>query len=332
LFYVASGLDSMILGENEILGQVWDAYLTAESRGAAGPILKTVFRKAVSVGRRVRSETDIGKGSVSFGSVSVKLAEELLGGLNGKNVLVIGAGEMGTCVAKALHRHRPNAIFIANRTYQRAVRLAEEVSGKALMFDKLGEALITADIVICATAAPHYVLTKDVVSKALNKRNGRSLLIIDISNPRNVEESVEELAGIKLYDIDDFQAIIERNLAERRKGAEAAAMIIEEELHQLCKEIREQCIRDLISRVVSKSEEMRKRELAKALNMLGGVGDKERRIIEDLTRSILKKALLPIVEKLKSAALNGDNQLVEDAAKLLGIEEFSLLQWSDDDG
>lgn len=327
LLHVASGLDSMILGENEILGQVWDAYLAAESRGASGPILKIVFRRAVSVGKRVRSETSIGKGSISFGSIAVKFAEELLGGLDDKNVLVIGAGEMGTCVAKALSRHKPNTLFIANRTYQRAVKLAEEVSGKALMFDKLDEALITADVVVCTTAAPHYVLTKEMVHRALDKRDGRPLLIIDISNPRNVEESVKELRAVKLYDIDDFRAIVERSLAERRKGAEAAAVIIEEELHQLCREIEEQCIRDLISQFISRSEEIRKREVAKAINMLGDVNERKRKIIDDLTRSILKKTLFPIVEKLKSAALNGDNQLIEDAAKLLGVEEFSLLRW-----
>lgn len=325
---VASGLDSMVLGENEILGQVWDAYLQAESYRAAGQILGTVFRKAVSVGKRIRSETEISRGAASFGSVSVKLAEELMGGLCGKNVLVIGAGEMGTCVAKALARHKPNTIFIANRTYERAVKLAEDVSGKALRFDKLEDALVEADVVICATAAPHYILTKDTVCRIIEKRGGNGLLIIDISNPRNVEESIAELDGVMLYDIDDFQAIVERNLNERRKSAEKAAEIIEEELPQLYRELREQCIRDLISQIVSRSEEMRKEELAKAFNMLSGLGEKERRIIDDLTRIILKRVLLPMIENLKVAASNGDRQLIEETIKLFGVEGLNLLEWS----
>lgn len=325
---VASGLDSMVIGENEILGQVWDAYLQAESYGAAGSILSVVFRKAVSVGKRVRSETEINRGAVSFGSVSVKLAEELMGGLCGKNVLVIGAGEMGTCVAKALARSKPNTIFIANRTYERAVKLAEDISGKALRFDKLEEALVEADVVICATGAPHYILTKDTVCRILENRHGKRLLIIDISNPRNVEESIAELEGVMLYDIDDFQAIVERSLTERQKSAKKAAEIIEEELPQLYKELREQCIRDLISQIVSRSEEMRKEELAKAFNMLNGLDERERRIIDDLTRIILKRVLMPVVENLKAAASNGDRQLIEETAKLFGMEELSLLEWS----
>ncbi|MEM0314275.1 MAG: glutamyl-tRNA reductase [Candidatus Bathyarchaeia archaeon] len=325
---VASGLDSMVIGENEILGQVWDAYLQAESHGAAGPILGAVFRKAVSVGKRVRSETEISRGAASFGSVSVKLAEELMGGLCGKNVLVIGAGEMGTCVAKALARSKPNTIFIANRTYERAVKLAEDISGKALRFDKLEEALVEADVVICATGAPHYILTKDTVCRILENRRGNRLLIIDISNPRNVEESIAELDGVMLYDIDDFQAIVERSLTERQKSAEKAAEIIEEELPQLYKELREQCIRDLISQIVSRSEEMRREELSKAFNMLNELDERERRIIDDLTRIILKRVLMPMVENLKAAASNGDRQLIEETAKLFGMEELSLLEWS----
>ena len=163
LLTVASGLESMVVGEDQILGQVWGAYSTAESANTVGPILKTVFTRAVSVGRRVRNETDINRGAVSIGSVAVELAETLLGDLNGKNVLVMGAGEAGTLVAKALARCCPNAIFIANRTYEREFKLAEELKGKAVKFNRLEEALKDADVVICSTAAPHYLLKKEPV-------------------------------------------------------------------------------------------------------------------------------------------------------------------------
>ncbi|MGB9959098.1 MAG: glutamyl-tRNA reductase [Candidatus Bathyarchaeales archaeon] len=333
LLRVASGLESMVVGENEILGQVLNAYLEAESLKAVGPILRTVFRKAVSVGKRVRNETGISKGAVSVGSISVKFAESLLGGIDGRNVLVIGAGEMGTCVAKALARYKPNAIFIANRTYERALKLAEEVSGKALKFDKLEEALEYADIVICATSAPHYVLTEETVCKIMKQRkNPGKLIIIDISNPRNVEKTVKNLEGIALYDIDDFQVIIERNLEEKQKSAEKALKILDEELPTLCKELKAQSVRDLISQLFLRVEEMRKEELLKALNMLGEINEREKRVIDDLTRIIVKKMLMPVVENLRSAALNDEREILDGAVKLLGVKNFSIPEWSEADG
>jgi len=333
LLRVASGLDSMVVGENEILGQVWNAYLEAESLKAVGPILRTVFRKAISVGKRVRNETSISKGAVSMGSISVKLAESLLGGIDGKNVLVIGAGEMGTCVAKALARHKPNAIFIANRTYERALKLAEEVSGKALRFDKLEEALEYADIVICATSAPHYILTEETVCKIMNQRKKQDkLIIIDISNPRNVEKEVKNLENVALYDIDDFQAIVERNVEEKQKSAEKALKILDEELPMLCRELKAQSVRNLISQLLLRVEEMRKEELLKALNMLGEVSEREKRVIDDLTRIIVKKMLMPVVENLRSAASKDEREIVDGAVKLLGVENFSILEWSGADG
>ncbi|MEM2953385.1 MAG: glutamyl-tRNA reductase [Candidatus Bathyarchaeia archaeon] len=326
---VASGLDSMVIGENEILGQVWKAYLEAESLKAVGPVLRTVFKKAISVGKRVRNETSLSRGTASMGSVSVKLAESLLGGLNGKNILVIGAGEMGTCVAKALARHKPNAIFIANRTYERALRLAEEISGKALRFDKLEDALMDADIVICATSAPHYLLTRETICKILKQRqNKKGLIIIDISNPRNVEKSIKDLDEVKLYDIDDFQAIVERNMEEKQKSVEKALKIIEEEFPLLCRELKAQSIRGLISQLLLRAEEIRKEELLKALNRLNGVGEKERQVVEDLTRIIVKRMLMPMIENLRAAALNDEKQIIDSVVRLFGLENFEVSKWS----
>ncbi|MEM0254254.1 MAG: glutamyl-tRNA reductase [Candidatus Bathyarchaeia archaeon] len=330
IMMIASGLDSMVVGENEILGQVWDAYLEAEAAGATGPVLRTVFSKALKVGKRVRNETNISRGAVSVGSIAVRLADSILGGINGKNILVIGAGEMGTSVAKALSRYRPNAIFIANRTYERAVKLAEEVSGKALRFDKLDEALIEADVVICATAAPHYILTHEKVTKVMaNRSANKSMVIIDISNPRNVENSVREIKGVSLYCIDDLQPIIERNLEERKRSVEKAISIVEEELPILCRELKAQMIRDCISRLMMKVEETRKEEVSKALNMLGEISDRERQIIEDLSGILVKKLFMPLVENLREAAIKGDKEVVETAAKLLGLELFSIFEWSE---
>ena len=167
----------MVIGEDQVINQVWNAYLEAEKAKAAGPVLSLLFNRAVNVGRRVRRETGINKGAVSVGSAAVELAENLLESLNEKKILVMGAGETGTLVAKAMARRCLSPIFIANRTYERALRLAEELGGKAVKFDKLSEVLVDADVVFCSTSAPHYLLTKELVSKLIVARQNKNDLL-----------------------------------------------------------------------------------------------------------------------------------------------------------
>jgi len=318
---LTSGLESMVIGEDQVLNQVWDAYLDARSAKTAGVVLKHLFMRAMSVGRRIKKETGINKGAVSIGSAAVELAESLLGKLDQKKVLVMGAGEMGTLVAKALARRCLNPIFIANRTYARAVKLAENLSGKAVKFDKLEETIVDADVVICATSAPHYLLTKNLVSKFMKQRqNKNDLIIIDISNPRNVEKATQEVERVKLYDIDDLQLIAEKNKQKRQKSVEKASKIIEKELIFLNRDIKIQSVRDIVSLLFSRAEEIRQKELAKALAMLGNVDEKEKKIIEDLTFILLKQTYSPIVENLRSAAKDDDKKLIEVAIKLFGME------------
>jgi len=318
---VASGLESMIVGEDQILSQVWDAYLEAESVGAAGPILKTVFNRAVSVGKRVRNRTGINKGAISIGSAAVELAESLLGNLNGKKVLVIGAGETGTLVAKALARRCLSAIFVANRTHERALKLAEELCGKAAKFDRLEEALVDADVVICSTSAPHYLLTRELVCGVMRQhRNQSNLMIIDISNPRNVEESIQDIEGVKLYNIDDLQSIAERNKEERQNSIEKASKIIDEELPLLERDLKAQSVMSIVSSLFLRAEKVRKKELMKALNMLGNIDEKKRKVIADLTYILLKQTFVPIIENLRIAAMNDDRQVIDAAVKLFGRE------------
>jgi len=318
---LTSGLESMVIGEDQVLNQVWDAYLEAKSAKTAGVVLKHLFMRAMSVGRRVRKETAINRGAVSVGSAAVELAESLLGKLDQKKILVMGAGEMGTLVAKALARRCLKPIFIANRTYAQAVKLAENLSGKAVKFDKLEETLVNADVVICSTAAPHYLLTKNLVSKFMKQRqNENDLVIIDISNPRNVEEATQEVEKVKVYDIDDLQSIAENNKQKRQKSVEKASTIIEKELVLLSRDIKIQSVRDIVSLLFSRAEEIRQKELSKTLNMLGHVDEKEKKIIEDLTFILLKQTYAPIVENLRSAAKNDDKKLIEVAIKLFGME------------
>jgi glutamyl-tRNA reductase len=317
LLRVTSGLESMVIGESQVLNQVWDAYLEAEKAKTVGPILKHLFNRATTVGRRVRNETGIDKGAVSVGSAAVELATNLLGNLEDKKVLVMGAGEIGTLVAKALARRCLSPIFIANRTYDRAVSLAEDLSGKAVKFDQFGEVIVDADVVICSTSAPHYTLTKDQVSKLMTQRvNKSNLVIIDISNPRNVEKTVEEVAGTKLYNIDDLQLIANKNKQERERSIDKALSILSDELVILENDMKSLSVRLIISSLLSRAEEVRQRELGTALGMLGNVDERQKRILEDLTSILLKQTFIPIVENLRLAAKNGDAQLIETAVKL----------------
>jgi len=321
LLRVSSGLESMIIGEDQILGQVWEAYKTAKSAKTVGPILKTVFTRAVSVGRRVRSETKINRGAVSIGSVAVDLAKTLLGSLNEKTVLIMGAGETGTLVAKALATCSPHTIFIANRTYERAIKLAEELQGEVVKFDKLENVLKDADVVICSTSAPHYLLKKDAVSKIMRQRvNKKELMIIDISNPRNVEDSVQEIEGVNLFNIDDLRVIANENKDKRREKAQKASKIVEESLVLLEQDLKAQSVSDIVSFLFSYAEEIRQKELSKAQSKLGNLDPKKKGVIDSLTFEIVEQTLVPIVAKLRSAAMNGDKQMIDAATELFKLK------------
>jgi glutamyl-tRNA reductase len=317
LLKITTGLESMIIGEEQILNQVWDAYLEAEKTKCIDSILKHLFNRVMTVGRRIRDVTGISKGAVSVGSAAVELAATLLNNLEDKKILVMGAGEIGTLVAKALARRCLSPIFIANRTYSRAVTLAENLSGKAVKFDMFQEVLVDADVVICATAAPHILLPKDVVSCSMQQRtNPNNLIIIDISNPRSVEKTVEEISKVNLYNIDDLQLIAEKNLAERQKCVETACHMIDDELVILNDDLKKLSVRLIISSLLSNTEQIRQAELAKAINMLGNVDDKKRKIIDDLTNILLKQTFLPIIENLRMAASGDDKELIDIAIKL----------------
>ena len=317
LLRVTSGLESMVIGEDQVLNQVWNAYIEAENAKTVGPILKHLFNRAMTVGRRVRNETGINKGAVSIGSAAVELAVNLLGNLEDKKILVMGAGEIGTLVAKALARRCLSPIFIANRTHDRAVKLAEDLSGQAVKFDQFEEVLVDADVVICSTAAPHYLLTKDMVSRLIKQRtNNNDLVIIDISNPRNVEKTVQEVARTKLHNIDDLQLIADKNKQEREKSIEKAVKILDEEIVILNQDMKSFSVRLIISSLLSRAEEVRQKELATALGMIGDVDEREREILDDLTSILLKQTFVPIVENLRLAAKNGDAQLIDLAVKL----------------
>jgi glutamyl-tRNA reductase len=318
LLRVTSGLESMVIGEDQVINQVWNAYLEAQKAKVTGPVLGLLFNRAVNVGRRVRDKTGISKGAVSIGSAAVELAANLLGNLNQKKILIMGAGETATLVAKAMARRCLSPIFIANRTYERAVRLAGELNGKAVKYDKLHEVLVDADVVFCSTSAKHYLLTKELVANHIaNRQNTNDLLVIDISNPRNVEEAIKELPNVKLYNIDDLTSIAERNKQERQKSAQEALEMVNQELTTLERAVKADSVRDVVSELLSQIEDIRHRELAKAIGMMGELDERQKKIISDLTGIMLKQTVLPLITNFRKAAENNELETLELAAKLL---------------
>jgi len=319
LMRLASGLDSMIVGEDQILGQLKDTVETARKERTLGPQLRLAFLKAIKTGKRVRTETQINRGSVSVGSAAVDLAERLMGTLEDKVILSIGAGELGTLVAAALAERKLKAMLVSNRTFRRAQTLAHRLGGTAVRFDKLNDYLGEADLVISATAAPHYILTRDQVSRAMEQRNGRPLVIIDIANPRDVEESAVALANVDLHNIDDLRKITEQNLKKRRSEIGKVVAIINHELNVLEEQYKRDRANELIASLYQNAEGLRVRELQKAHNRLLSEGidlSENKQILDDLTASIVNKLLFELTTSLREAAANDDDDLMRSAQRL----------------
>jgi len=319
LLRLTSGLESMVVGEGQILGQVRDALENAEKAGTVGAILRTIFKKALTVGRNVRNETKIGKGSVSIGSIAAQLIEKLLGKEEGKKILIIGAGEIGEVVGKALAARKHVIIFVANRTYERGVRLANILGGHAVRFDQIDTLLKEVDAVIVATSAPHYVLTRSRVEEALSDRK-RKLVIIDLSQPRNVEESIANLPDVKLYNLDDLREIARANLESRLIEVKKAEKIIQDELNRAALLLRRVRVEPIISAVYNRVDEVRRKELARALKMLGNVSTKQQKVLNDLTRSLVERTLYYPIMNLRKAAEEDDNTLISAFQKLFNLE------------
>ncbi len=321
LLRLTSGLESMIVGEDQILGQVKELYLMAKKAGTIGKTLDIAFNKAIQVGKRVRRETKINKGSVSIGSAAVELAERVLGGLEGKTVMVIGAGEMGTLVAKGLANRNIKVVYVANRTYDKAIELASQLKGEAIRYELLEEYIPKSDVVICATSAPHFILTHANMSNIMKDKD--KLIIIDIGNPRNVESSVGEIPGVELYNIDDLKSISRENLERRKEEAKKAELIIEEELALLKKQYKRQKAERLISSLYSMVESIRKKECEEAINKLKArhtIGKEEYKILENMTHSFAKQILAHPTKMLKSAAEQDNERFMETVAILFNLD------------
>ena len=311
LFRMSSGLESMIIGEDQILGQIKDSKKKSEKEGHCGKTLDTIFTKAIHVGQVVRNKTKINQGSISIGSAAVDLAEEHLGDLQDKHVLVIGAGKMGTLVAKALAEKNLKAIFVANRTYYKAVKLAEELDGEAILFDNLEEKLLNADLVISSTGSPHAIINKERLLRVFDEEMPKKMIFIDIANPRDIEDDVKEL-GIDLFNIDDLRGIAEKNKKLRENEVIEAEKIIENEFDLLKESFNLIEINSLLGSLRESMEEIRQRESQKGIVKLTTIDAKDIKVIDKMTQSIVNKIFYDISENIKKSAKENE----EDAIKI----------------
>ena len=306
LLRMTSGLESMIVGEDQILGQVKDAKNKAMKDHHCGKVLDAVFTKAIHVGQVVRNKTNINKGAVSIGSAAIDLAEKHMGSLDEKSVLVIGAGKMGRLVAKALAEKDLNAIFVANRTYYVAVELAKDLGGEAILFNDLEEYLATADLVISATSAPHAIITKERLLGI--DREYDNLMMVDIANPRDISDDVCEL-GVKSFNIDDLREIAEINTQLRIKEFGEAENIINEEFILLKESFKIMEVDEILGNLRASMEEIRQRETQKASIKLADV-DGSVKVLDNLTNSIVNKIFYDISKNVKKAAKEENEDII----------------------
>ncbi|MTI81984.1 MAG: glutamyl-tRNA reductase [Firmicutes bacterium] len=309
LFRVSAGLDSMILGETQILGQVREGYQIGLKAKTTNSVLNTLFKQAITVGKRVRTETGIDKNAVSVSYAAVELARQKFGDLNGRSVLVVGAGKMSELTAKHLVSNGVSGVIVSNRSYDRAEVLAEKFQGKACKFEELYRYMKKADIIISSTAASHYVVRYPDMCELINANPEKKLMFIDIAVPRDIDPRISKLPGVSLYDIDDLQSVVDNNLSERRKVAVKAEEILEEELDQFLHWLSIQLVVPTIASLRDMGEQIKQRELQRAINRLGDVSDREYKVISSMANSIMKQLThFPIV-RLKEYAVTNEGHL-----------------------
>ncbi len=305
LFRVAAGIDSMVLGESQILGQVRDAMSAATLAGSLNGVLSRLCHAALRVGKRVRSQTNIGRYAVSVSSAAVALARQTVGTLEGKTVLVISAGSTGELAANSLAESGAERILVTNRTPQRAADLARKIGGETVSFSRLPTALAESDIVISGTGAGEFILRPETVASAAANRNGNDLLLLDVAVPRDIDPAVRDLPGVRLFDIDDIEAVSRANLRGRRREVLRVEAHVEDEVEEFMNWWRSLDVVPVIAALRERAEEIRDRELERTLRRLPGLDDEQRERIEAMTRAIVKKMLDRPIARLKDGADTG---------------------------
>jgi glutamyl-tRNA reductase len=321
LFGVAAGLDSMIIGEGEILGQVREAWSAAEREGASGPALSRTFRHAVQVGKRARTETAISRHAVSVSSAAVTLATTRLGSLHDRRVLVLGAGSMGEGMALALAGAGVEEIVVANRTTAKAEELAARVRGRAIPLDEIPDALVACDVLLASTGAQDLLMERSAIESVMQARDGRALLVVDIGVPRNVDPGAGEVFGVTLLDIDDLRAFGEQSLAQRRQEIGHVREIIADELdrHRMERTVRE--VAPVVAALRAHVDDLRELEIERHRAKLDALDPAASEAVEQLTRSIVNKVLHEPTVRVKDAAGSARGEVYADAlVQLFGLD------------
>jgi glutamyl-tRNA reductase len=322
LFTVAAGLDSVVVGEHQILGQVAEAYSTASRHGLAGKVLSRLFQTAITVGKRARTETDIGTDASSIASVAVKLINESILDLSAMKTMVLGAGEMAELAVEALRKRGASDILVVNRTLSRAQFLADRWQGRATTLDHLMDELLDADVMLASTGAPHTIIHPAMIEPVMQRRPERPLVIMDIAVPRDVDEDVGQIAGVHLYDMDTLAENLEQCLNHRKEEIPEVETIVQQELECFEAFLSSLDVVPIITQLRQQAHHIRQEELNKTLSRLGDLPPDMETSLEDLTRAIVNKILHPPTARLKEEA-NGPNALdyASLTRSLFGLDE-----------
>ncbi|HYL14787.1 MAG TPA: glutamyl-tRNA reductase [Terriglobales bacterium] len=317
VFRVTSSLDSMVVGEPQILGQVKEAYAVARAVGSVNSQLDSLLTRAFAVAKRVRTETAVGSSAVSVASVAVELAKKIFGSLHGRHVYLVGAGKMSELAARHLLAHGAASIFVANRTYDRAVQLARKFSGKAIVFEQLYETCDRADIVITSTGAPHAIFRREHGELFLARRRNRPMFFIDIAVPRDVDPEVNKLDGIFVYDIDDLQQAVSAHVADRKKEAERAEAIVANEVERFQARLQTLEVVPTIVSLQDHLETIRQAEIDRVRGRLGELSPDQELAVDVLTKGIINKIMHTPITTLKTAARESEATTVIDLVRRL---------------
>lgn len=323
VFRVASSLDSMVVGEAQVLGQVRRAYSLAVEAGTAGRVLNRLVHHAFHVAKRVRTETGIASNAVSISYMAVELGRKIFGSLKDSTVLLVGAGEMAELAARHLIHAGASRLLVANRTIEAAHKLAAEFKGTAIRMEQLPLHLGQADIVICSTGASEYVITQQMVSDAMGKRRKRPAFFIDISVPRNIDPAIARRSNLFVFDIDDLEAVITSNIREREREAERAELILESELMQFQQALRALDIGPQIGKLRQKMQDIARSELSRQRHRLGQLTPEQERAVESLLISTVNKISHPVMHRLRRSFDMGDEENVRVWGDLFETEELS---------
>jgi len=323
LFRVACGLDSMIIGETQILGQVKNAFLLAQRQGTTGTIFNELFKQAVTLAKRVHSETEIGENPVSVSYAAVELGKRIFGRFDGKTVMMIGAGKMGELTGKYLHENGVGKMIVANRTYSKAEELARQFHGIACQWDEILQYMDETDIVISSTGSDSYVLEAGQTGEALKKRGSRPLFIIDIAVPRDIDPQIGDFPNVFLYDIDDLQMIVESNLQERKKETGKIEGWIEQQMDLFAQWYQALGVGPVIQALQMKANEIHQETMKDLFNKLPDLSERERKVISKLSKSIANQLMRDPILRVKEMAVGRNRDMAIDMfTQLFALEEW----------